>query len=337
MKRITLFIVLGFSISFCGSFAQSKPIHGVIKTFHIVSPGGWDYIKVNNGKIYVSHSSQVNILDETTGDSVGVITGTMGVHGIAFDNSLGKGFTSNGRSNTVTEFDLKTNNILAQIGTGKGPDAIMFEPFNKTIITCNGGGNELSVIDPKQDKVVVTIPLPGRPEEAVSDGKGMLYVNLEDKGEIAVIDLKLNKVIKTYTLAKEAGPSGLAIDTKTNRLFSACSDTKQLMVLDAKTGKIVASLPMGDGCDGDLFDNGTKMIYTSNGEGTITAIKEISADKYEVVETIKTKPGARTSAIDEKNHLIFLPTADFEPRDPKATQRERRKMIPGTFQVLVVQ
>jgi len=317
--------------------AQNKIDYKVVKTFHIASAGGWDYIAVNNNKVYVSHGTQVNILDENTGDSIGVIPNTTGVHGIAFDNELDKGYTSNGRLNNVTVFDLKTNAIVTQVATtGENPDAIMYEPFTKTIITNNGRGKSLSFIDPKKNTVIQTVELGGKPEEGVSDGKGKLFVNLEDKSEIAVVDLKTFKVIATWPLAPGEGPSGLAIDKKNNRLFSTCSDSKLLIVMDATDGKIVAKLPMGNGVDGAAFDENKKIIFAPDGRsGTMAAYKVTSANEFENLGTIITKPGARTIAIDQHTGMLFLPTAEFEPADPKNPQ-ERPKMIPGTFQVLKV-
>lgn len=317
--------------------AQNKIDYKVVKTFHIASPGGWDYINVNDLKVYVSHGTQVNILDENTGDSVGMIPNTTGVHGIAFDNGLGHGFTSNGRLNNVTVFDLKTNAIITQIATtGENPDAIMYEPFTKKIITNNGRSKNLSIIDPAKNTVIQTVELDGKPEEGVSDGKGKLFVNIEDKSEIAVVDLKTFKVIDLWPLAPGVGPSGLAIDTRTNRLFSTCSDSKLLIVMDATNGKIVAKLSMGNGVDGAAFNESKKIIFAPDGRsGTIAAYKEKSANEFEDLGTITTKPGARTITIDKKTGDLFLPTAEFEPVDPQNAQ-ERRKMIPGTFQVLKV-
>ena len=317
--------------------AQNKIDYKVVKIFHITSTGGWDYIAVNENKVYVSHGTQVNILDKNTGDSIGVIPNTTGVHGIAFDNELKRGYTSNGRLNNVTVFDLKTNAIITQISTtGNNPDAIMFEPFTKTIITNNGQGKSLSFIDPEQNIVIHTVQLDGKPEEGVSDGKGKLFVNIEDKSEIAVVDLKTFKVVATWPLAPGVGPSGLAIDKKTNRLFSTCSESKLLIVMDAANGKIVAKLPMGEGVDGAAFDDNKKIIFAPDGRsGTIAAYKEMSSDKFENLGTIITKPGARTIAIDKNTGMLFLPTAEFEPVDPK-NPHERRQMKPGTFQVLKV-
>lgn len=318
----------------CTTSMVSAQNHKLVKTFHIASTGGWDYISVHNGKIFVSHGNQVNILDEKTGDSAGVILNTMGVHGIAFSDAAGKGFTSNGRSNNVTAFDLKTFKDLGQITTGENPDAICYEPYTKSIITCNGRSKDLSVIDPVNNKVIATVVLGGKPEEAVSDGKGQLYVNLEDKNQIAVVDTKSWKVINTWSMSPGDGPSGLKIDTKSMRLFAACD--KMMMVLDATNGKVVTQVPIGEGSDGLVFDEKNKMIYTSNGIGNITGVLEQSPNDYKVVETIPTKPRARTIAMDDKSHAMFLPTAEFEKADP-ANPKARPKMIAGSFQVLVVE
>ena len=316
--------------------AQKKTDYKVLKTFSLPGNGGWDYIAVNDHKIYVSHSTQVHILDENSGDSIGIIPNTTGVHGIAFDNELKRGYTSNGRLNNVTVFDLKTNAVITQIPTGDNPDAIRFEPFTKTIITNNGKSKNLSFIDPKTNMVIHTVELGGKPEEAVSDNKGKLFVNLEDKNEIAVVDLKTFKVINHWSLAPGEGPSGLAIDNQTNRLFSTCSDTKTLVVLDAGNGKIVATLAIGGGVDGVAFDKNKKMLFTPNGEdGTISAYYEKSANDFVSMGTITTKAGARTITMDSSDGTLFLPTADFEAADPK-NEHARRKIIPGTFQVLKV-
>lgn len=311
-------------------FAQQTGYH-VTKTFKIASPGGWDYIAVGpNHTLYVSHGTQVNILDEKSGDSLGVIANTTGVHGIAFDEALGKGYTSNGRLNNVTVFDLKTYQVQKQIATGQNPDAIMYDPFSKKIITCNGRSNDLSVIDPVTETVVATIPVSGKPETAVSDNAGKLFVNIEDKSKIEMINLNTNKVEASWSIAPGVSPTGLAIDTKTKRLFAGCE--KMLIVLNAESGKVVANLPIGDGCDGVAFDNAAKDIFASCGEGKLTVIHEESADHFSVSGSVDTKRSARTCTIDEKSHEIFLPAADME----KAPAGERPKMIVGTFQVIVV-
>jgi DNA-binding beta-propeller fold protein YncE len=283
--------------------------------------------------LYVSHGTQVNILNEETGDSIGFIANTTGVHGIAFDKELNKGYTSNGRLNNVTVFDLKTNEILGQIPTGQNPDAIMYEPFSKMIITCNGRSKNLSIIDPRQGKLIDSVDVGGKPETAVSDGNGKLFVNIEDKSEIVAVDLKTYKVINHWPLSPAEGPTGLAYDAGTKRLFAGCD--KLLAVLNTENGAVVLTLPIGDGCDGVAFDSKNKIIYTSNGEGTITAVKEKDADKFLVLGNYPTKRGARTITIDQKTGTLYLPTADFDPT--KTGQNGRPLMIPGSFQVIVVQ
>jgi YVTN family beta-propeller protein len=328
--------IIGVSIATaCCLNAIAQSGYHISKTFHIASVGGWDYLATDPGsnKLYVSHGTQVNVLDKTTGDSLGVIENTTGVHGIAFNDALGKGYTSNGRLNNVTVFDLKTNKPLSQIATGENPDAILYDPFSKTIITCNGRGKSLSIIDPTTEKVVATIPVGGKPETAVTDKAGKLFVNIEDKNEIVQVDMVKFTVLNHWSIAPGDGPTGLAIDIKTKRLFAGCD--KLLMVIDAETGKVIDKLPIGDGCDGVGFDAERKLIFTSNGEGTMTVIKEDSKSDFKVLENVKTKKSARTIAVDEQSHLVYLPAADFEPLPANAPEKARPKMVAGTFQVLV--
>lgn len=327
MKRLLPVIAL-FLVAYTAG-AQGSGF-ALTKTYKIGSPGGWDYIAVGpDGKVYVSHGTQVNILDQKTGDSIGVIPNTTGVHGIAFDEKLGKGYTSNGRLNNVTVFDLKTFAVLGQIATGQNPDAIMYDPFSKTIITCNGRSHNLTIIDAATGKVTDSIALDGKPETAVSDNAGKIFVNIEDKNKISVVDISKKTVIASYPLEAES-PTGLEIDRKTKRLFAGCD--KQLVVMDATTGAVVTKLPIGDGCDGVGFDEGLKLVFASCGEGKLTVIKESSASSFAVIDNVPTKRSARTVAVDSKTHAVFLPAADTEP----AAAGERPKMIPGTFQVLVV-
>lgn len=329
MKKILIicFILL---IVKTNVIAQKSGYH-LADSFHIASTGGWDYIAVNKNKLYVSHGTQVNILDKANGDSLGVIPNTTGVHGIAFDNELNKGYTSNGRLNNVTVFDLATNKILTQISTGLNPDAIFYDDYSKRIITCNGRSNSLSIIDPATDKVVDTVALSGKPETAVSDGAGKVFVNIENKSAISEIDMKSLQVENTWSIAPGESPSGLSIDRKTKRLFAGC-DNKMLVVLNAESGSVVSSPAIGDGCDGTAFDPSLNYVYSSNGEGTLTIIKEISKDKYEVVENVVTKRGARTLAIDYTTHIVYLPTAIFKPVE---NGERRPPIVPGSFQVLV--
>ncbi len=305
----------------------------LLNSFAVSGAGGWDYLAVGpvHDWLYVSHGTQVNVINKKTGDSVAVIENTTGVHGIAFDPTQKKGFTSNGRLNSVFVFDMNTNKVSAEIHTGANPDAIMYEPYSKKIITCNGRGKNLSIIDPVTNKLIDSVELGGKPETAVSDGSGKLFINIEDKNEIVVVDTKTFKVSHHWSLGKAEGPTGLAIDTKTKRLFSTCD--LLLVVMNADDGTIVDKLPIGDGCDGVVFDEAQKNIYTANGEGTITVIHEDNKSSFHVTDNIKTKKSARTIAIDGRTHKLYLPAAEYEPVQPG---EKRGKVKPGTFQVLVM-
>ncbi len=316
--------------------AQGSSGYKVTKTFHIASSGGWDYIAADpkSNRLYVSHGGQVNILDKKAGDSLGVIPNTTGVHGIAFDQELGKGYTSNGRLNTVTVFDLKTGQVLAQIAAGQNPDAIMYDEFSKKVITCNGRSSDLSIIDPTTNTVVATIPVGGKPETAASNNAGKIFVNIEDKNEIAVIDIATSKVTARWPLVSGDGPTGLDIDNETHRLFAGCD--KKLIVMNAETGAIVATPTIGNGCDGVGFDSKRKLIFASCGQdGVLSVIKEESADKFVSYDNVPTKRGARTVAVDVPTHSVYMPTADFQPQ--AAGAQGRPAMIPGTFQIVVAE
>ena len=330
----TFFLVFIILLSVHNSlFSQANSLQ-VSDTFHIQSSGGWDYILADaaSNKLYVSHGTQVNVLDKNTGDSIGIIPNTNGVHGIALIHSLNKGFTSNGRSNSVTVFDLNSLQVTDSIATGENPDAIFYDDYSKKIITCNGRSKNLSIIDPQSNKVVATIDVKGKPETAVSDGAGNVFVNNEDKSEIEVVDMKTMQLVHSWPIAPGESPSGLSIDRKTKRLFAGC-DNKVLMVIDAVSGKVITKVPIGDGCDGTAFDAATHTVYSSNGDGTLTVIKEASNNRFTVIKNLPTKRGARTLSIDETTHIIYLPTADFGT--PVAGEK-RPPIIPGSFQVLVV-
>ena len=323
----SLLVVTAFFF-YTKSEAQSG--YSILKVLHVGGVGGWDYVAVNENRLYLSHGTQVQILDKNSGDSLGVIPNTNGVHGIAFIRSIGKGYTSNGRSNNVTVFDLADGKVLSQIATGQNPDAIMYESFSNKIITCNGRSNDLSIIDPSSEKVVATIPVGGKPETAVSNGSGLLYVNIEDKNEVAVIDLPHSKVLKRFSLSPAEGPTGLANDLVANRLFVGCE--KNLMVLDATSGKIVARIPIGEGCDGVAFEAKNRLIFTSNGVGTLSIIQEKSPDQFVMLENLPTKRSARTVTLDPQTDIIYVPAADLEASAPGT----RPAVVPGSFQVLVV-
>jgi len=332
--RKTTVLILLFSAAIGSTFAQQKTGFKVLADHPIPSNGGWDYITVDGAakRIYVSHGNQVNVLSTTTGDSIGVIPKTLGVHGIAIAKEFGKGYISNGRANTVTVFDLKTLNTIAEVPVGTGPDAIFYDDFSKKIITCNARSKDATIFDPATDKVVGTVPLGDKPETAVSDGKGKIFVNGEGTSTVIVFDATTLKEITRYKIDGGESPSGLDIDRKTNRLFIGCGDTKTMVIMDASNGKTVGTAPIG-GTDGVVFDPGLKMAYASNGEGTISAVREVSADKFEFVENIITEPSARTIGIDLTTHHLFLPAGKSEPA-PAGGGRGRP--IPGSFHVIEV-
>ncbi len=324
-----------FAILFCVTGFNQNTSFRVIKAYPVNGSGGWDYIAVNKQKLYVSHGSQVNILDENSGDSIGIIRGTNGVHGIAFYNKLNKGYTSNGSLNNVFVFDLNTNKVVKKIATGENPDAIFFDDFSNKIITCNGRSKSLSIIDPINDELVASVDLGGKPEESVSDGKGKIFVNLEDKNEIAVVDLSTFSVVHKWSILPGMAATGLAIDRKTNRLFAGC-DNKMLLIMNAENGKVVTSLPIGEGCDGVVFDVKRNLVFSSNGEGNISVIKEVNENKFSIVQTVPTQKTARTITLDPETGSLYLPAANIAAAEPGAVANARRKIVPGSFKVLVV-
>ncbi len=334
MKKIIIAATIFSAFLVATASAQNKTSYQIAKTFHINSGGGYDYITVDSAsnRLYVSHGTQVNVLDKTTGDSISVIATDKDVHGIALVHALGKGYITNGSANSVVVFDLNTFKILAHVPAGTFADGIMYDDYSKKIISCNGRSKNMTVIDPATDQAVATIELTGWPETATSDGKGKIYVNNAEKSEIDVIDANTFKVVNSWPIAPGKSASGLAIDRSTMRLFAGC-DNGLLIVMDANNGKVVASLPIGDECDAVGFDKKLKTVYSSNGDGTLTIIKELSADKFTVIENLKTLKGARTNAVDQSTHLVYLPTAEFAP---KKAGSFRPTTIPGTFKVLVV-
>lgn len=313
----------------------------VIKKIPVGGEGGWDYAIVDAAgrRLYLSHATKVVVLDADKETAVGEIPDTNGVHGIAFAPAMGKGFTSNGRDNSVTIFDLKTLKVTGTVKTSQNPDAIIFDPASQRVFTLNHSRPEgtSTVIDAATGEVVKTIALKGTPEFAVADGTGKVFVNLEDTNEIIVIDSKKGEILNRWPLAPGEGPSGLAMDLKTRRLFSVCRNRK-MIVMDADKGTVLADLPIGQGVDAAAFDPDSKYVFSSNGDGTLTIVHEDSASKFSVVENVPTQRGARTMALDLKTHKIFLPTAEYGPPPAATPERPnpRPSMVPGSFQVVVV-
>ncbi len=336
MKKILIVVLL--AIAFCPhADAQLTGFH-IIHRFPVSAvTAGWDYLAVSPvaPELYVSHGTQVNILDKITGDSVGIIPNTPGVHGIAFAPEFGKGYTSNGRANTISVFDLKTHAVTGEIAAGENPDAIMYDPFSKTVIVCNGRSNNLTIIDVVSGKVLKTIPIGGKPETAVTDGAGTIFVNIEDKNEVAVVDAVKWEVNVRYTIGDGTGPAGLAIDRITHRLFVGCTNFT-LVILDAQNGQLLRQLPIGKGCDGVAFDPGLKYIYCANGSGTLTIVEEHDTNEFVLLENVPTQKSARTLAVDESTHTIYLPAAEFQPQKPEEVGKKRPILALGTLRVLVL-
>ncbi len=304
----------------------------VLSEIKIGGEGGWDYPTVDSAarRLYLSHATHVVVVDIDKNMVVGDIPDTPGVHGIAIAKDLDKGFISNGRGNNVTVFDLKTLKATGTITTEMNPDAITYDPASKRVVAFNGRSKSASVIDAKTGMVVATIQLGGKPEFGAADGKGKIYNNLEDTNEIDEIDVAKGTVVKKYALTGCEGPSGLAMDTKARRLFSVCGN-RVMAISDPDKGAVVATVPIGAGPDGVVFDPGTGYAMSSNGDGTLTIVQQMGG-KYDVVDNIATERGARTIALDDKTHRAYLPTAAFGA----ATGGGRAAALPDSFKVLVV-
>jgi YVTN family beta-propeller protein len=333
-----LLLVLFQSIPLLAQTKAPASYH-VVNRFKLGGEGGWDYLTFDakGGRLFISRSTHVMVVDAEKGTVLGDIPGTEGVHGVALVEELGKGYTSNGRTSSVTVFDLKTLKVLKQIPVGKNPDAIIYDPASKRVFTMNGASSDATAIDVKTDTTVGTIPLDGRPESAVSDERGHVFVNLEDKSAVVEFDPVKLSVLARWPIAPGEEPSGLAIDRKHARLFSTGAN-KTLVILDAATGKVVSTLPIGGGVDGAVFDPETGLAFSSNGDGTLTVIREDSPDKFTVVENVTTQRGARTLALDTKTHRVYLVTAEFGPPPAPTPERPhpRPSIVPGSFTLLVV-
>jgi YVTN family beta-propeller protein len=285
----------------------------ILKKIPIPGQGSWDYLAVDDAgrRLYVSHGTQVEVLDVDSGAIVGHIPNTLGVHGIAIASDLGRGFISNGKSSTVTIFDLKTLKVTGEVPTGKKPDAIIYDAATSRVFAFNGDSNSATVIEAADGKVAGTVDLGGGPEFAVADGAGYVYNNLEDESLVLKIDSRKLKVEQRWPTAPCASPSSLAMDRPNRRLFIGCR-SKVMAVMNADTGQVIGTLPIGDHVDATAFDPDSRLIFNSNGEGTITVIHQDSPDKYSVVENVKTLPRAKTMALDPKTHQLFLSTAEAE-------------------------
>lgn len=309
---------------------------GVIQRLPLGGAGGWDYLSFDAQRhhLFISRGDRVLVIDTQALRQVGTIENTSGVHGIAIAQDLQQGFVSNGLTASVTVFDLDSLKTIATIqGTGEKPDAIVYEPQSHRVWTFNGKSNTASVIDPSSKRVVATVALPGKPEFAVADAAGHIFVNIEDKSELAQIDASSNKLLKTWSLAPCQSPSGLAIDVKQHRLFSVC-DNEKMAVTDSDTGHLVSTVPIGSGPDAVVFDAQDAMIYSSNGEsGTVTAVHEDDSHHFTVKATVPTQRSARTLALDPQQHRLYLSAATLGKDQPAG---QRPSMLPESFTLLVV-
>ena len=309
----------------------------LLKKHVLGGEGGWDYMALDlrTRLLYVTHGNAVEILNIDTGFKGEAITGLAGVHGVAFAPERNRGYISNGRGNSVAVFDLGTRRILAEVpSSGQNPDSVMYDAFSGRVFTFNGRTANATAIDAATDKVVGTVDIGGKPEFAVTDGAGTIFVNNEDTSEVVAFNAGSLEIKKRWPIAPGEGPSGLAIDLKNKRLFSVCD--RIMVVSDAENGKVVATVPIGDGPDAVRYDSGTGLIFASNGEGTLTVIQQVSADTYAVLETVPTARGARTMELDPKTHRVFVVTAEYGPAPAPTPEqpRPRPAVVPGSFMVL---
>ena len=328
-------LLIAGSVMIIAAFAGEG--YKVLNKIKIGGTGGWDYVAVdpNANRVYASHATLVEVVDTSTGKVVGQITQLHGVHGVTVAPEFGKGFITNGQSNSVTIFDLKT---LAKVGepqTGQNPDSACFEPTTKHIYTFNGKSNDSTAIDPKTNEVIKTFPVGGKPEECAPDGTGKIYVNLEDSSEIVEIDAAKTAITRRAPLAPCDSPSGLAIDQKNKKLFSVC-DNKIMVITDIPSLKVVGTAPIGPGADGAGYDVGLGLAFSSNGgDGTLSIVKQVNG-KYETVDTVPTERGARTMTVDQKNHRVYLLAAEYGPAPETGGKKGRPPILPDSFHVLVV-
>jgi len=330
MKNIVLSVL--FSLA-AATVCRADGIYHLLKEIPVGGDGGWDYLSVDSAaqRLYVSHATKVVVIDLAKDVIAGEITNTPGIHGVAIAPDLNRGFTSNGRENKAGIVDLKTLQTLSKVDTGANPDGMLYEPGQQEVYMFNGRGESATVIDAKSGKVVATIPLGGKPEFATADPKaGRVYDNLEDKSELVAIDTKTHTVTNRWPITPGEEASGMAFDQKNHRLFLGCGN-KLMAMVDSTSGKVLATVPIGDGVDANAFDPGTQLAFASCGDGTVTIAHE-DGDKLAVVQTLKTERGARTMTIDPATHKIYLASAKF---DAPAEGQRRGKLVAGSFKILV--
>ena len=318
---------------------QGATNYKVVGRYPIPGAGGFDYVTLDSSarRLYVSHATQVDVMNADNGKAVGVIADTPGVHGIALAPAFNHGFTSNGRENKVSLFNLSTLQLIKKIDVGQGPDGIYYEPVSKRVFTNNHGSHDITALNAETGDLVGTVKVEGDGEQAIIGADGMIYVNSEDTAEVVVFDPKSLDVKKRFPIGVAKVPTGLAYDGKTNRLFIGCRNEPKMVVMDAANGKVIASFPIGSGVDYAGFDPEAGLIFFSCGDGTLSIYHEKSADNYEDAGAVKTQPSAKTMAFDPKTKKIFLPAAEYQETPPtEPGKRPQRSVKPGTFVVLVV-
>jgi outer membrane protein assembly factor BamB len=318
---------------------QGATNYKVTDRYPIPGVGGFDYVTLDSAarRLYVSHATQVDVLDADNGKVIGAITDTPGVHGVAIASAFKRGFTSNGRENKVSIFDPSTLQLIKKTDVGKGPDGIYYDPGSRRVFTNNHGSHDITALDAATGDVVGTVKVAGDGEQAVIGANGLIYVNIEDTAEVVAFDPKSLEVKKRFPILAAKVPTGLAYDAKTNRLFIGCRNEPKMVVMDAGTGKVVGNFPIGGGVDYAGFDPEDHMIFFSCGDGTLSVYHEKSANSYEDAGAVKTQPSAKTMAFDPKTKKIFLPAAEYQETPATAPGgRPQRSVKPGTFAVLVV-
>ena len=335
MKVTKFFLSVSICILTVSNFLNAQTAYkpySAYKQIPVNGDGSWDYLSVDqvNRRLYLSHKSKVDIVDIDKEKVIGEIGDQNGVHGIAVANPENKGFVSNGGNSQVTVFDLKSNKVLEQIQLeAKGMDAITYNPYLHYVIAHNSKSHSVTVIDAKTDKVIGVVEDLGKTEFGASDDKGFYYVNLEDLGQVAKIDLKTLKKVDVWSLAPDNTPAGMAIDITNHRLFSGAR-SNDLVVINTETGKIITTVPIGDSDDAVVYDPETKLIYVSSIQADVTIIKQESPDSYKVLQHVKTKLFSKTMALDKKTKKIYFSSADFD-----GTDEHKSKILPGTFKVLI--
>jgi YVTN family beta-propeller protein len=317
----------------------ANPGYHLLKEIPVGDEGGWDYLSVDSAahRLYVTHQNEVVVINLDTEAVAGKITGLSGVHGFAIASELGRGFASNGRDASVSIVDLKTLAVTGKVSTGKNPDAVLYEPTRQEVYAFNGRSNSATVFAAQSAQVVATIALPGKPEFSVADAAAKrVYVNIEDRNEVAVLDITTHTLVAEWPIAPGESASGMAFDAKNHRLFLGCDNQKMIM-LDTATGKVITSVPIGHGVDANAFDASTQLAFSSNGEGTVTVAHEDAPNQLSVVQTLDTQAGSRTMTLDPNTHNIYLSAATRSvsnlPTDGAITQRF--SYVPGSFKVLV--